>query len=227
MYGIIKPVTFRKLAHMACDAVALVGLGILLTGCAKTETAHMVGTNEEEKTTETTPAETTTPQPSTVVVETSKGSFEITLWEDKAPTTVSNFLAYVDDDYYTDLIFHRVIKGFMIQGGGFDTAMHQKKTGAQIKNEASKEAPNARGTIAMARTSNINSATSQFFINLSDNDFLNHKDTTARGFGYCVFGEVTAGMDVVEAIEKVATGRHGMHADVPIEAVVIKDIRRK
>jgi peptidyl-prolyl cis-trans isomerase B (cyclophilin B) len=176
---------------------------------------------------ETAPAEPTAPTPPAVVIETSKGSIELALWEDKAPTTVSNFLAYVDDDHYTDLIFHRVIDGFMIQGGGFDAAMRQKQTHAPIKNEASKEAPNARGTIAMARTADINSATSQFFINLVDNAFLNHRDTTARGYGYCAFGEVTEGMDVVDAIGKVATGNHGMHGDVPTEAVVIKEIRRK
>ncbi|MDP6490364.1 MAG: peptidylprolyl isomerase [Kiritimatiellia bacterium] len=161
------------------------------------------------------------------MLETSKGSIEVTLWQDKAPATVSNFLAYVDNDYYSNLIFHRVIDGFMIQGGGFDASMRQKETEAPIKNEASKDAPNARGTIAMARTANINSATSQFFINLKANNFLNHRDTTKRGFGYCAFGKVTDGMDVVDAIAKVATGRHGGHADVPTEPVVIKAIRRK
>ncbi len=201
--------------------------GIWLPGGGKIDPADTTGINEGEKTMEAAPAEPTTPTPPVVVIETSKGSFEVTLWEDRAPATVSNFLAYVDDAYYSDLIFHRVIDGFMIQGGGFDPAMSQKQTRAQIKNEASKESPNARGTIAMARTSDINSATSQFFINLIDNDFLNHRDETVRGYGYCAFGEVSAGMDVVDAIGEVPTGRHGMHADVPTEAVVIKAIRRK
>ncbi len=212
----------NRMAGVLRVACALVGLGLLLTGCAKTETPDVDTTNAGEK-----HMEATTPTPPVVVIETSKGAIELTLWEDKAPTTVSNFLAYVDDDYYNELIFHRVIDGFMIQGGGFDTAMRQKQTRAPIKNEASKEAANARGTIAMARTADINSATSQFFINLVDNGFLNHRDTTARGFGYCAFGEVTEGMDVVDAIGKVATGNHGMHADVPTEAVVIQEIRRK
>ncbi len=213
--------------RIACSAAALVGLGLLPTGCARTETTDVATISEGEKTMEAAPAEPTAPTPPVVVIDTSKGSIELTLWEDKAPTTVSNFLAYVDDSYYDDLIFHRVIDGFMIQGGGFDAAMRQKQTGSPIKNEASKEALNNRGTIAMARTADINSATSQFFINLVDNAFLNHRDTTTRGYGYCAFGEVTEGMDVVDTIGKAATDRHGMHADVPTEAVIIKAIRRK
>jgi len=223
----MKRTAEQMMLRIACGTVAVVGLGILLSACAKVEPVDSAAANQGEKSMETAPAEPTAPTPPIVVIETSKGSIELTLWEDKAPATVSNFLAYVDDHYYDNLIFHRVIKGFMIQGGGFDAAMRQKQTKAPIKNEASKEAPNARGTIAMARTADINSATSQFFINLVDNDFLNHRDTTTRGYGYCAFGEVTGGMDVVDAIATVPTGRHGMHGDVPTEAVVIKGIRRK
>jgi peptidyl-prolyl cis-trans isomerase B (cyclophilin B) len=204
--------------RMTYGAAALAGLAMLLVGCANAEDTAATNVTAEAKIVK---------KPATVILETSKGSIEITLWQDKAPATVSNFLAYVDDGYYSDLIFHRVINGFMIQGGGFDTSMKQKKTGAPIKNEARRDAPNARGTIAMARTPNIHSATSQFFINLKNNASLNHRDTTVRGFGYCAFGKVTDGMDVVDAIAKVATGRHGGHADVPTEPVVIKAIRRK
>ncbi len=213
--------------RMTYGAAALAGIAILLAGCANAEDTVATTVNKGEKIVEEPAPTPTTPPSPTVVLETSKGSIEITLWQDKAPTTVSNFLAYVDDDYYSDLIFHRVIDGFMIQGGGFDASMSQKKSGAPIKNEARTDAPNARGTIAMARTAAIDSATSQFFINLKDNDFLNHRDTTARGFGYCAFGKVTDGMDVVDAIAKVVTGRNGMHADVPTEPVIIKGIRRK
>ncbi|MBT3295503.1 MAG: peptidyl-prolyl cis-trans isomerase [Verrucomicrobia bacterium] len=165
--------------------------------------------------------------PPVVVIETSHGEFELTLWDDKAPVTVSNFLAYVDSGFFDELIFHRVIKGFMIQGGGFDATMSKKETRAPIRNEASKEALNRRGTVAMARTSDVNSATAQFFVNLADNAFLDHRDTTPRGYGYCAFGEVTAGMDVVDAIAALPTGRQGMHADVPKETILIKAARRK
>lgn len=161
-----------------------------------------------------------------VVITTSMGAFTVEMWPDKAPATVSNFLQYVDAKFYDGLIFHRVIPGFMIQGGGFSPDMSQKATRAPVKNEACADAPNARGTLAMARTSVIDSATSQFFVNLVDNGFLNHKSKTDTGFGYCVFGKVTAGMDIVDAIAKVPTGNSGGHQNVPGTPVVITSIRR-
>ena len=133
-----------------------------------------------------------------VIIETSEGTIKAELWPDKAPLTVKNFLKYSEKNYYDGTIFHRVIKNFMIQGGGFVAPMTQKKTDAPIKNEAKSDVGNARGTLAMARTGVVDSATSQFFINLVDNTFLNHKNETTQGFGYCVFGKVTEGMDIVD-----------------------------
>jgi peptidyl-prolyl cis-trans isomerase B (cyclophilin B) len=160
-----------------------------------------------------------------VAMTTNLGSIRIELDADKAPTTTQNFLAYVNDNFYDGLIFHRVMPGFMIQGGGFDTQMKQKGTKAPIKNEAANGLKNDTGTIAMARTSVVDSATAQFFINVKDNDFLNHRSTSADGFGYAVFGRVIEGMDVVQKIEKVQTGSRGMHENVPLEAVVIESVR--
>ncbi len=155
-----------------------------------------------------------------VRLETSKGEIVIKLFPDKAPITTQNFIQYVKDGYYQGTIFHRVIPGFMIQGGGFEPEMKQKTgTRAPIKNEADNGLRNSRGTIAMARTQDPNSATSQFFINVADNAFLNHGQ---RDFGYAVFGEVVKGMEVVDAIAAVKTGSSGMHQDVPLEPVVIK-----
>jgi len=163
-----------------------------------------------------------------VVMETSLGAIVIELWEDRAPATVENFLRYADSGYYDGLIFHRVISGFMIQGGGFDADMVQKTTFDPIINEARADTPNNRGTIAMARTSDINSATSQFFINHADNDFLNHTDETMRGFGYAVFGMVVEGIEVVDAIAAVETGDgpRGLR-DVPMESVMIVSVERR
>ena len=161
-----------------------------------------------------------------VVMETNKGTIRIELWADKAPISVENFLRYSDSELYDGLIFHRVISGFMIQGGGFDADMVQLSPYEPIKNEAKSDVPNDRGTLAMARTNVVDSATSQFFINLVDNDFLNHSNETASGFGYAVFGEVVEGMDVVDAIAGVATGRSGVFSDVPNEPVVITSLRR-
>ena len=161
-----------------------------------------------------------------VVIDTSMGTITAELWADRAPQTVANLLAYIDDQFYDGLILHRVISDFMIQGGGMDAGMKQKATRAPLINEATAELRNDRGTLAMARTSDVNSATAQFFINLVDNDFLNHRDETARGFGYCAFGCVTEGLDVVDQIGSVATGRSGSHDDVPVEPVVINSIRR-
>ena len=161
-----------------------------------------------------------------VIMETSLGTMKIELWADKAPETVKNFLAYVDDRFYDGTIFHRVISDFMIQGGGFTRDMNQKDTKPPVKNEARADAKNDRGTIAMARTSEVHSATAQFFINVKDNGFLNHRDETARGFGYCAFGKVVDGMDVVDKIKAVRTGRAGGMDDVPVEPVTIKSVRR-
>ncbi len=159
-----------------------------------------------------------------VLMETSMGSVKIELFKDKAPITVRNFLSYVKEGFYDGLIFHRVIGTFMIQGGGFDENMGQKKTKFAIKNEAANGLSNKRGTLAMARTSVVDSATSQFFINVVDNDFLDHRGKTADQFGYAVFGQVIEGMDVVDAIKGVKTGNKGGHSDVPLEPVVIKSM---
>ena len=161
-----------------------------------------------------------------VIIETSKGTITAELWSNKAPKTVENVLAYVDDEFYDGLIFHRVIPDFMIQGGGMDDGMNSKATRPPVINEATSELRNDRGTLAMARTSDVNSATAQFFINLVDNGFLNHQDETAQGFGYCAFGAVTEGMEVVNDIAAVATGRNGHHDDVPVEPITITSIRR-
>ena len=158
-----------------------------------------------------------------VVNKTSKGEIRVELEAERAPLTVRNFLAYADEGFYDGTIFHRVIDGFMIQGGGFSADMRQKQTHDPIKNEANNGLKNARGTLAMARTSVVDSATAQFFINLVDNDMLNHGQ---RDFGYAVFGRVVGGMDVVDAIAKVRTGRSGAYQDVPVDAVVIESIKR-
>jgi peptidyl-prolyl cis-trans isomerase A (cyclophilin A) len=159
-----------------------------------------------------------------VTVTTSLGSFDLELDAKRAPGTVENFLQYVDAGFYDGTIFHRVIPAFMIQGGGFDATMKQKPTRAPIKNEAANGVKNETGTAAMARTNDPNSATAQFFINLVDNEFLNHG---SRDFGYAVFARVSSGMDVVQKIAAAPTGSRGGHQNVPLEAVVIESIRRK
>jgi len=164
------------------------------------------------------------PANSIVVMQTSLGSIKIEVFEDKSPITAQNFLGYVKDGFFDNTIFHRVIPRFMIQGGGFETGMKQKKTNAAIKNESSNGLSNQRGTLAMARTSDPNSATAQFFINSKDNSFLN-KAEAQDGVGYCVFGKVIEGMDVVDKIEAVKTGSRGGHGDVPITDVVIQSVR--
>jgi len=155
--------------------------------------------------------------------DTTLGEFSVELFEKEAPVTVANFLKYVDDGFFDGTIFHRIVPGFVIQGGGFTEDMTQKRTHAPIKNEADNGLKNERGSLSMARTNDINSATSQFFVNLKDNDFLDHK----RGnFGYAVFGKVTAGMDVIDKIAAVETGRRRGHDDVPLEAVIMTGVRR-
>ncbi len=156
-----------------------------------------------------------------VVLETSKGRIVAELFADKAPQTVENFLGYVESGFYDGTIFHRVIPGFMIQGGGFTEEFQRKQTGAPIRNEADNGLANDRGTLAMARTNDPHSATAQFFINSVDNDSLNHRGKNARGWGYAVFGKVVEGMDVVDAISGVKTTSKGAMRDVPAENVVI------
>jgi peptidyl-prolyl cis-trans isomerase A (cyclophilin A) len=155
--------------------------------------------------------------------ETSLGDFTIELFEKDAPLSAANFLKYIEDEFFDGTIFHRIVPGFVIQGGGFTEDMEQKKTHPPVKNEADNGRKNARGTLSMARTNDINSATSQFFVNLKDNDFLDH----SRGnFGYAVFGRVTEGMDVIDKIAAVETGRRRGFDDVPVEAVIMKSVRR-
>jgi cyclophilin family peptidyl-prolyl cis-trans isomerase len=162
-----------------------------------------------------------------VVITTSKGDIEAELFADKAPISVENFVTYAKAGHYDGTIFHRVIPGFMIQGGGLTPDMKDKPTRAPIKNEADNGLKNKTGTLAMARTGVVDSATSQFFINTVDNAFLDHKSKTPQGYGYAVFGTVTKGMDVVKAIEGVKTANKGMHQDVPVEAVMIEKVTVK
>ena len=155
--------------------------------------------------------------------ETTLGEFTVELFEKEAPVTVANFLKYIDDGFFDGTIFHRIVPGFVIQGGGFTEDMTQKRTRPPVKNEADNGLKNERGTLSMARTNDINSATSQFFVNLKDNDFLDHK----RGnFGYAVFARVTEGMDVIDKIAAVETGRRRGFDDVPVEPVIMKSVRR-
>jgi peptidyl-prolyl cis-trans isomerase B (cyclophilin B) len=164
----------------------------------------------------------TTGNKNMIKLTTSLGDILIQTYPDKAPETVKNFVEYVESGFYDDLIFHRVISGFMIQGGGFNSDMKQSKTRASIKNEANNGLKNDTGTLAMARTSDPHSATGQFFINLVDNSFLNHTGENSQGWGYAVFAKVTEGMDVVEKIGAVATGRVAGYGDVPLQPVVIE-----
>ena len=161
-----------------------------------------------------------------VVIETNYGDISVELNEEKAPQSVANFLTYADSNHYNGTIFHRVIKDFMIQGGNFSPEMVPKKTRPPIKNEATNGLRNLRGTIAMARTGVVDSATSQFFINLKDNAFLDHRNTTVKGYGYAVFGKVIKGMDVVDKIGTAPTHTYRRFGDVPVEPVVIRSVKR-
>ena len=161
-----------------------------------------------------------------VLMETSSGDILLELFEDKAPVTVANFMRHVDEEFYNYTIFHRVLKDFMIQGGGLGVRMDEKATHEPIQNEAGNGLKNTRGTIAMARTSDPHSAAAQFFINLVDNDFLDHEDDTPENFGYCVFGKVEDGMDVVDKIAKLKVKAQGEHEAVPLDMVVITRISR-
>jgi peptidyl-prolyl cis-trans isomerase B (cyclophilin B) len=157
-----------------------------------------------------------------IKLHTNHGVIGLELDTARAPETAKNFLAYVEAGFYSNTVFHRVIDGFMIQGGGFEPGMHQKPTRAPIKNEADNGLKNDRYTVAMARTSDPHSASSQFFINVKDNDFLNHTAPNANGWGYCVFGKVVEGQAVVDKIRGVKTGKRGFHADVPVEDVIVE-----
>jgi cyclophilin family peptidyl-prolyl cis-trans isomerase len=155
--------------------------------------------------------------------ETTLGNFTVELFDDKAPVSAENFLKYVDEGFFDGTVFHRIVPGFVIQGGGFTEDMTQKKNHSPIKNEADNGVKNTRGTLSMARTNDINSATSQFFVNLKDNDFLDH---TRGNFGYAVFGKVTEGMDVIDKIAAVKTGRRRGFEDVPLDSVIMTSVRR-
>ena len=159
-----------------------------------------------------------------ILMQTSKGDIELELYPEKAPLTVANFVEYTKDGHFDDTIFHRVIPGFMVQGGGFTADMQQKETRDTIKIEADNGLKNDLGTVAMARTSDPNSATAQFFINIKDNDFLNYSAPSTQGWGYCVFGKITKGLDIVQLIEKVDTTTKNGHQNVPVEAVVIRKV---
>ena len=157
-----------------------------------------------------------------IKLHTNYGEITLELDSEKAPITVQNFTDYVNSGHYDNTVFHRVIDGFMIQGGGFEPGLVQKQSRAPIRNEAANGLKNDKYTVAMARTSDVNSATAQFFINVSDNDFLNYSSPTPQGFGYCVFGKVVEGMDVVDKIKKVRTGDRGGHQNVPLENVLLE-----
>ncbi|MDX9708120.1 MAG: peptidylprolyl isomerase [Trichloromonas sp.] len=159
------------------------------------------------------------------LIRTSLGDIKVELNREKAPLSVANFVAYAEQGFYQDTIFHRVIKDFMVQGGGFTAGMKRKETLPPIKNEAANGLKNLRGTIAMARTNVIDSATSQFFINHKDNDFLDHKGVSPATYGYAVFGQVVQGMEVVDAIAAKKTGGNGMFKDMPVEPVIIRDVQ--
>ncbi len=171
-------------------------------------------------------AETVADKNPMVVLETSMGNIKIELFADKAPETVKNFLSYVDDKHYDGTVFHRVMDGFMIQGGGMEPGLKEKKTKAPIKNESSNGLQNQLGTIAMARTADPDSASAQFFINVKDNAPLNRRGNRPEEAGYCVFGKVIEGMDTVDKIKGVATGNRGGHMNVPLQDVVVKSARR-
>jgi len=199
------------------------------TAAAQDETtppAPVAATATEAAAPEAAPAPEQAKETDMVIIKTTLGDIKVKLAADKAPLTVANFLAYVDAGFYNGTIFHRVIDGFMIQGGGFDASMNQKPTRAPIKNEAANGLQNKRGTLAMARTMVVDSATAQFFINVKDNGFLDFRAPNPQGFGYCVFGEVVAGMDVVDKIKGVRTGIKAGMQDVPLETVEILSVTR-
>ena len=208
--------------NMNVNKWLIVGLAMILSGSLQAQAPDPVPAATEAPA-EQAPA---TKENTMVIIKTNKGDIKLKLCDAEAPITVKNFLAYVDKGHYNGTIFHRVIDNFMIQGGGFTKNMVQKPTQSPIKNEAGNGKKNNRGTIAMARTQIIDSATSQFFINVKNNDFLNHRDESMQGFGYCVFGEVVDGMDVVDAIKGVKTGVVAGFSDVPTAPIEIIEVVR-
>ena len=211
-----------KLLSIKQSIILFFSFFMILTGCnAEESTTKPEASNETKTTTETKPSGEKMSANPIIKMETSKGTITIELDAEKAPNSAANMVSYVRDGFYDGLIYHRVIPGFMIQGGGMHEDMSEKKNNAPIKNEANNGLKNNRGTLAMARTNDPHSATSQFFINLKDNDFLNYTSESPAGWGYAVFGKVTDGMDVVDEIAKVATGNNRGHGDVPLEAVTI------
>jgi len=200
--------------------IAFISFFLLLSGCNAQEPSKEARAPQQTNVaTKTGEKMSTNP---IVKLETNKGTITLELDAEKAPNSVENFVTYVNDGFYDGTIFHRVIPGFMIQGGGMNPDMSEKANKSPIKNEANNGLKNDRGTIAMARTNDPHSATSQFFINLKDNGFLDHTSESPAGWGYAVFGKVIDGMDVVDEIAKVKTGNHGPHGDVPLEPVVIE-----
>lgn len=195
---------------------------LFILGCSNSTIAAQ---NQPNSTSNANNQEITMSNMPVVELETSMGNITIELNEEKAPKTVENFLNYVKSGQYEGTIFHRIIDGFMIQGGGMDAEMNEKPTNKPVENEADNGLKNDKGTIAMARTQDPHSATSQFFVNVKDNDFLNHTGKNAQGWGYTVFGKVTSGMDVIEKMRGVPTGRFGMHADVPKTPVTINSAK--
>jgi len=212
LFSVAKSFRFRP-AAVVFFAILLLPAVFVSAGCKQE------GSRQGE--TETKKSETGGGNP-VVIMSTSKGDIKIELFKDKAPISVENFLSYAGDGYYDGTIFHRVIPNFMVQGGGFTPDFSQKPTKSPIKNEAKNGLKNEKGTLAMARTQVVDSATSQFFINLVDNSFL---DNGVRDYGYAVFGKVIGGMDVVDAIAAVETGNNGMYGDVPQEEVIIKSVK--
>ncbi len=206
-----------RISRLGLIVIAMVGL--LMAGC---------GEEDNGAADANAPAAAGSGGNPVVVIETSMGTITAELYLDEAPISVANFMKYTDEKFYDNTIFHRVMKGFMIQGGGFEMNMREKPTHAMIQSEATNGLKNLRGTLAMARQPNgTDTASSQFFINEVDNHGLNHRDKSLRGYGYAVFGNVIEGINVVDAIAKVSTGRVGRHDDVPIKPVVIKSIRLK
>jgi len=193
---------------------SLLAMALLLAGCSGPEGGEQA---EQEP-------ETTKEAKPMILLKTTKGDIQLELDAEKAPKTVANFLKYAESGHYNGTIFHRVIPGFMVQGGGFTADMSQKNAPHTVDNEASNGLKNVKGSIAMARTPDPHSAGAQFFINAADNSFLDFKAPTQQGWGYCVFGKVVGGLDVVEAIEGVATGRSGPHSDVPREPITITEV---
>ncbi|MFI4954522.1 MAG: peptidylprolyl isomerase [Gammaproteobacteria bacterium] len=210
--------TYKAFKHMLGISIC----ALMLVGCENKQEQKPAETTSPAA--EATQTENTSVENSYVKINTNQGSFVIELNGQKAPITVKNFMNYVNEGFYSQTLFHRVIPGFMIQGGGFTTDFEQKPTQPPIKNEADNGLKNLRGTVAMARTMDPNSASAQFFINLADNDFLDYRSPTPQGWGYAVFGKVVEGMDVIDTISKEKTGSRSGHEDVPVNNVVIESI---